>query len=80
MSNIHDFAADRRARDFVRALQVGDRVTTTGAFTSATGAHFSAGDVFVVDVVGTVNVRAHAERCGSAVWLAGGGFVTAVYR
>ena len=44
-------------------------ITNNAAFTSLIGDSFRAGDRFVIDLVGEVNIRAHNERSGAVVWL-----------
>jgi hypothetical protein len=59
------------------SYNVGDKVTNQTAFTSPIGCYFAAGTVFTVEVVGEVNTRCRADRCGSVVWVTGGAFVSA---
>ena len=44
-------------------------ITNTATFTSLIGDSFRAGERFVIDLVGEVNIRARHERTGAVVWL-----------
>lgn len=44
-------------------------ILNTAIFTSLIGDSFAAGDRFIIDLVGPVNVRAHNERSHAVVWL-----------
>lgn len=50
-------------------MNVGAHITNSHAFTSIIGAHFAAGEVFEITIVGSHNIQAVHLRTGSVVWL-----------
>lgn len=56
---------------------VGSKVTNSAAFKALNGSWFAAGTVFTIDLVGSVNTRAIADRTGDVVWISDGVFCAA---